>query len=254
MTDWAYDSWAPVDPANWGDARHDHWTEQDCHVDLGCGKIKKGRIGIDLRPAPGVNVIMDLNGGEVFAVAPEPNRDAAFRTPLGCGWSYQTPGRQPPYMHYSRMPLPQDAWGSAVGVPMPFVTHRGLPFADKSIKSIITHHCLEHVGAGFMPLMDDMYRVLEPGGTLRIIVPLFPSSSAVGDQDHCRYFMEDSFEAFCGTPGDQPNNCWLASFSVPYTQARFEMIDRDMTPRCAPEDHWTPKDARELRVALRAKK
>lgn len=250
MTDWSYDAWAPVDDANWGEARHDHPTEQDCHVDLGCGKIKKGRIGIDLRPAPGVNVIMDLNGGNVFAMAPAPNRSAARL--FEPGWDYFTPGSGVGYLHYPVMPLPQDAWDKTNGEPC--IISRGLPFEDNSIKSIITHHCLEHVGAGFMPLMDDIYRVLEPGGTLRIIVPLFPSSSAVSDQDHCRYFMEDSFEAFCGTPGETPQNCWLASFSVPYTQARFEMLDRDVTPRCDPADHWTAHDARELRVALKAKK
>lgn len=253
MTDWSYDAWAPVDDANWGEGRHDHPTEQDCHVDLGCGKIKKGRIGIDLRPAAGVNVIMDLNSGSVFAAAAAPNRDAAER--LDDGWRYRTPGRAgypDAYLDYWCMPLPQDAWGKTGA--MPYEILRGLPFPDNSIKSIITHHCLEHVGAGFMPLMDDIYRVLEPEGTLRIIVPLFPSSSAVGDQDHCRYFMEDSFEAFCGTPGDAPNNCWLASFSVPYTRARFEMIDKDVTARCDPREHWTPADARELRVALKAKK
>ena len=72
MTDWGYHSWQPANPANWGDARHDHPTEHDCHVDLGCGTIKKGRIGVDLRPARGVNVVMDLDKGDVFAQSPEP--------------------------------------------------------------------------------------------------------------------------------------------------------------------------------------
>lgn len=262
MIDWSYDAWAPVNEANWGEQAHAHPTEHDCHVDLGCGTIKKGRIGIDLRPAPGVNVVMDLNTGRVFGMARQPNADGAER--LGNGWRYRTPGRWSPrqggapremdYLDYPVMPLPQDSWGRTEGEPLTII--RGLPFENDSIRSIISHHALEHVGAGFIPLMDDIYRVLEPGGTFRCITPLFPSTSAVADPDHCRYFMEDTWISFCGHLGseDNPTGSWLDSFSVPYTQARFEMLDQDITPRCATADHWTNKDSREIRVALRAVK
>lgn len=227
MTDWSYEAWPPVDPANWGECRHDHPSEHDCHVDLGAGRLKKGRIAVDVRPAPGVNVVMDLSSGEVYAMAPAPGEDAVEPlVPLRGGWQ----------------------------APQPCAISWGLPFADESIRSVISHHAFEHVGPGFLSLMDDIYRVLIPDGTLRAIVPLFPSRSAVSDPDHCRYFMEDTFDSFCGTPGDTPQNCWLASFSVPYTACRFEIIDKDVTPRCAPEDHWTVNDVRELRVTLRAVK
>lgn len=196
MTDWAYDSWAPVDPANWRGARHDHPSERDCHVDLGCGTIKKGRIGIDRYPAPGVDIVMNLDALDVR-----------------------------------------------------------LPFDDDSIESIVTHHFAEHC-QHFIPLMDEVYRVLKPSGTFRLIVPLFPSSSAVADPDHRRYFMEGTMLAFCGHLGseDNPTGCWTDSFSQPYTKCRFEMLDEDMTPRCEPALHWTPMDVRELRVALRCVK
>lgn len=219
MTDWSYDAWEPVNPANWGDQRHDHWTEQDCHMDLGCGTVKKGRIGIDRYRAPGVNVVMDLDSRRLYSKAREPNQDAELAANLGA-FSF------------------------------------GLPFEDSSIESIISHHCLEHVGDGFIPLMDEVYRVLKPGGTFRAIVPLFPSHSAVADPDHKRYFMEGTFVSFCGHLGDanNPTGSWLDSFSVPYTKARFEMLDEDVTPPAAPEDQWTPRDSRELRVALRAVK
>lgn len=126
-----------------------------------------------------------------------------------------------------------------------------LPFPDSSIKSIISHHCFEHIGENFIPLMDDIYRVLEPGGVLRAITPLFPSNSAVADPDHKRMFCENTWESFCGTP----DNCWLSSFSVPYTKARFQKVHQDISPRSAnPADWWTPSDAREIRVALVANK
>lgn len=134
-----------------------------------------------------------------------------------------------------------------------------LPFEDSSIESIISHHAFEHIGPGFIPLVDEIYRVLVPGGVLRAITPLFPSWNAVSDPDHKRYFMASpnqhgevvtTWDAFCGTP----DNCWSESFSVPYARARFEKVDADYSPPVAPDLAWTPWDARELRVALRAVK
>jgi SAM-dependent methyltransferase len=200
----------------------------DPHLDIGCGTVKKGRIGIDRYPAPGVNVVMDLNTLGVGAIANEPNQDA---------------------VEYDNGP----AWAGGDELS----TARGLPFPDSSIESAISHHALEHIGDGFIPLMDEVYRVLKPGGVFRIIVPLFPSYSAVSDPDHRRYFMEGTFDAFCGHLGDDnnPTGCWLDSFSVPYTKARFERVHQDMTaPTMDPAKQWTPDDVRELRVALRAVK
>lgn len=127
-----------------------------------------------------------------------------------------------------------------------------LPFADSSIPSIITHHCFEHIGEGFIPLMDECYRVLVPDGPLRIIVPLWPSKSSLIDPDHKRFFTNQTLEYFCGNPGDGPGNCWQAGFSVPYTKARFEMGQVLCTPLEEGQDVW--ESIRELRTTLRARK
>lgn len=258
MTDWSFDAWPAIEP-KWhpGSHRADPWDTMEFHVDLGCGTVKKGRIGIDRYPAPGVNVVMDLDDGRVFAVSPEPGRAAAEW--LENGWRYRTPGRKYSgepgdqtldYLDYPDIPTgwTGTGWDYASGRSQPYTIRCGLPFEDSSIESIITHHALEHIGEGFLPLMDDIYRVLKPGGILRAIVPLFPSYAAVSDPDHCRYFMEGTFDSLCGTP----DNCWLSSFSVPYAKARFEKLDEDMTARVEPEKHWTREDAREMRVALKA--
>jgi SAM-dependent methyltransferase len=238
MTDWGYDAWAPVNPANWGELSHIHPWEHDCHVDIGCGTVKKGRIGIDRYPAAGVNVVMDLDTGCVGAIATAPNEDAE--------WPYSCPVEFGGAYGYRR----------SQGIGEIRTIAHGLPFEDGSIESIISHHCLEHIGEGFIPLMDDIYRVLKPGGTFCAITPLFPSTSAVADPDHCRYFMVDTWKVFEGHLGDEnnPTGSWLDSFSVPYTKARFELLDIDATPRCEPAKHWTDEDAREMRVALRAVK
>lgn len=224
----AYDAWPSRAHQPWegGPVRGDSpWDNYDFHVDLGCGKLPKARIGVDHYPAQGVAVECDLDKLQTFGIPDAPGNNAPFALIA------------PPHQRA--------------------VLYHGLPFATSSIRSIISHHCFEHIGEGFIPLVDEIYRVLEPGGLLRAITPLFPSTSAVADPDHRRYFMahEDSpgtWDSFCGTPGDDPNSCWLASFSVPYTKARFEKVDQDFTPQ--ENEPWSPDDARELRVALVAMK
>lgn len=216
--DWRYAAWPSGHPYDWSPAGRGDWPDDqiDFHLDLMCGRVPKGRIGVDRYPAPGVNVICDLDTLDVYGLPPYPGADA---------------------------------------VPLAGPIREGrLPFPDSSIESAISHHGCEHVGDGFIRLMDECYRVLVPGGPMRIIVPLFPSSTAVADPDHKRYFMEESFLSFCGTPGDTPNNCWLASFSVPYTKARFEITHQDCSPPTPPHLQWTPEDRREMRITLRAVK
>lgn len=216
--DWLYDAWPSGEPYDWGGtARGEHPDDNiDFHVDLGCGTVKKGRIGVDRYPAPGVNILADLNKLWTY------------------GWGPNVADDAPAYLLETGE-----------------VADLGLPFPNDSIQSIISHHAFEHIGEGFMPLMDEVYRVLKPGGILRAITPLFPSTAAVEDPDHCRYFMEGTWEAFCGWP-DVP--MWCESFSVPYTKARFELTAKDTTALMPPEKRWTPEDRREIRVTLKAQK
>ena len=223
MSDWwRYENLPSGAPYDWGTdaARGDHETDNlDFHLDLGCGTVKKARLGIDRHPAPGVDLTMDLNDLIPVGLEGRPTpTDDLFEEALLKGW-----------------------------LPKGF----GLPFPDGSIESIITHHCLEHIGDGFVNLMDECHRVLVPGGVMRIIVPLFPSRTAVEDPDHKRYFMEGTFETFCGTAD---GSHWHESFSVPYTTCRFEMTHKDMTSEedaGGPTGLWGPDGAREIRVALR---
>jgi SAM-dependent methyltransferase len=243
----AYDAWPSLEPYRWDNTNRGDspWDNLDFHVDLGCGKVKKARIGVDRFPAEGVNVVADLDaagagrdrfgwpepGIVTYGIAPEAGADADLR------------GFEPGSGYHAR----------------PFLVG-GLPFETGSIESIITHHALEHLSApALIGLIDECYRVLVPGGVLRAIVPLFPSYSAVSDPDHKTYFLADetgsTFDTFCGTPGDTPQNCFHASFSVPYMRARFEKVDQDITARTPDATKWwTTEDARELRVALRAVK
>jgi predicted SAM-dependent methyltransferase len=139
---------------------------------------------------------MDLNTGEIYEWNIENEKDIYYDLELD--WENG---------HYSK--------------------HGILPFPDSSIESVVTHHCLEHIGEGFVPLIDDVYRVLKPGGIFRIIVPIFPSMAMYEDQDHKRLFGPDSFITFTGSE-DEPH--WHEAFAQPYTKARFAEHIVDYTP------------------------
>lgn len=222
---WHYDQLPSCEPYDWGGSHRgdSEYDNIDFHVDLGCGKLKKGRLGIDHFAAPGItDLTIDFE---------------TLWLPAGRRWRGASVEAV-------------DIWGKTQEQYRESGQGAGsLPFPDDSIESIVSHHCLEHVGDGFLRLMDECYRVLKPGGILRIIVPLFPSRTAVEDPDHRRMFMTGTFDSFCGT---KDGDCWLESFSVPYTDCRFEMVDKDYTKKLEdPAQWWGEEDARELRVALR---
>lgn len=235
---WHYENLESRVPCDWSPAtRGDREYDQlDFHLDIGCGTVPKARLGIDRFAAPGVDLLVDLEW--LLPAKPQP---IAHQPEGVVGMTAEERAL------YTKT---QDLYGM-LGWQIyeeEKEYFRGLPFPDNSIESIISHHCLEHVRDGFIFLMDECYRVLKPGGIFRIIVPLFPSYSAIADPDHKRYFLEGVFETFCGTrDGDH----WMESFSVPYTKCRFEMVDEDISPPTPGVDQWTPKDAREMRVALR---
>jgi SAM-dependent methyltransferase len=225
LTWYDYDSLESGWPYDWSPAtKHDHPDDQiDFHIDLGAGRVPKGRISIDRNA--NADVLMDLNTLHIIE-CPGPRTIQHPHYPEGmfCDWR---------------------------------VT-KALPFPENSIKSIISHHCLEHIGDGFIRLMDECYRVLEPGGKFRIIVPLFPSFNAVCDPDHSRYFCVNSFDSFCHEAGPEIPH-WHESFADPYTKARFKLTAKDYTAAPTLAELGEPVNvtlddlfdvAREMRITL----
>lgn len=68
-------------------------------------------------------------------------------------------------------------WVNIDGWPFPgvdFTTdlRQPLPFGDAACQLIFTEHVFEHIDAGFrLPVLREFRRILQPGGTLRIVVP-----------------------------------------------------------------------------------
>ena len=76
------------------------------------------------------------------------------------------------------------------------VEHEQLPLATNSVSHIIAHHVLEHVGANFLNLIQDMYRVSEPDAEWDIKFPHFRSDLQHMDPTHKRSLTVDQFMLF----------------------------------------------------------
>lgn len=88
------------------------------------------------------------------------------------------------------------------------------PFADNSVDEVHFYHVLEHLDDPIAKL-EEIHRVLRPGGVLHMRVPHFSSNGAFTDITHKRPFSYFSFDCF--QEGD------YHSF---YTKARFVIIGR----------------------------
>jgi predicted SAM-dependent methyltransferase len=74
------------------------------------------------------------------------------------------------------------------------------PFPDGSANGVRASHVLEHIPAGTdrIFVFNEAHRVLAPGGTFEVIVPLFPTWQALADPTHVSYWVEESFAYFDG--------------------------------------------------------
>ena len=83
-----------------------------------------------------------------------------------------------------------------------------IPFADASFDYLTAYDFIEHVPrvlyaparrAPFVELMNEIDRVLKPGGVLLAVTPAFPFTRAFQDPTHVNIITEDTFPAyFCG--------------------------------------------------------
>jgi len=90
------------------------------------------------------------------------------------------------------------------------------PWSDDSVEEIKMHDVLEHLD-DFMKAMEEIYRILAPGGRCHISVPYWNSWSAHADPTHKRGFHEVTFKFFDSTSP----YCQKRPY---YTNARFKLI------------------------------
>lgn len=119
---------------------------QGLRLDLGCGKNKKaGFVGVDREAFEGVDRVLDL---------------VAYRRP-------------PPVAPGQRLLL---------GGPPEF---EAWPWPDASVSEVHCSHFIEHLDAEERAhFVNELYRVLAPGGKATIIAPSWSSGRALGDPTH----------------------------------------------------------------------
>jgi ubiquinone/menaquinone biosynthesis C-methylase UbiE len=69
------------------------------------------------------------------------------------------------------------------------------PFKDNEFDEILAYSILEHVD-DLVKTMDELYRILKPGGKLDIIAPHYNGPGAWGNPTHRRTFTYQSFLYF----------------------------------------------------------
>ena len=93
---------------------------------------------------------------------------------------------------------------------------RPLPFAESCADRVVLEHVLEHV-AEPVRLIEEIYRILKPGGVLQVEVPYFAHPDAFRDPTHRRFFTWGSFDYF--VEGVKP---------AEYTKVNFRYIGRKL--------------------------
>ena len=85
-----------------------------------------------------------------------------------------------------------------------------IPYPDDSFGSVSAYDFIEHVPRlltapdgrstffPFVNLMNEVWRVLAPGGKLYALTPAFPSPAAFVDPTHVNFITARSHEYFCG--------------------------------------------------------
>jgi len=69
------------------------------------------------------------------------------------------------------------------------------PFKDDEFEYILADSVIEHLD-DFVKTMEELYRILKPGGELFIVVPFHKHHTAWGDPTHKRAFSEITFKYF----------------------------------------------------------
>ncbi|MDP2655099.1 MAG: methyltransferase domain-containing protein [bacterium] len=93
-----------------------------------------------------------------------------------------------------------------------------LPFADNSFNEILCQDILEHVE--YIPILKDIYRILVPGGSVRIRVPHFTSRNNYTDPTHKKRFSVSTFDYFA-----KNTYIWIRKRGEFYFEFAFDRLE-----------------------------
>ena len=107
---------------------------------------------------------------------------------LGCGSDYRQD-----FINVDRIPGKVDVLCDLNFIPY--------PFSADSISTIEMRHVMEHMHQ-IRPVMDELWRILMPGGKLVICVPHFTHFQALTHPEHYHAFHYNSFSMFTPQAGE----------------------------------------------------
>lgn len=87
------------------------------------------------------------------------------------------------------------------------------PFDASSVEKVYLDNTLEHLDSP-IAVMEELYRIVIPGGKIKVIVPYFRSVSAFTDPTHKHFFSVESFSYY------DPDHFFCQRYD--YTLARFK--------------------------------
>ena len=74
---------------------------------------------------------------------------------------------------------------------------RGLPFDDDSVDEIYSENFLEHLPQGeCIWMMNEMHRIMKPGGMAKHVVPIAGSTNFFQDPTHTAHWVQETFTYF----------------------------------------------------------
>jgi SAM-dependent methyltransferase len=135
-----------------------------------------------------------------------------------------------------------------------------IPLADKSVDTVSAFDLLEHIPRSwpsnsgeyrnpFIEIMNEIHRVLKPGGVFLAVTPAFPSPQAFQDPTHVNIISEETISYF-------DENAWATTLGYGYT-GRFSKVHQSWLRGSGPylgrfPDHFSPNDwERNSRIVYR---
>ena len=113
------------------------------------------------------------------------------------------------------------------------------PWDNDSFDEIVANNLLEHLD-NFLLAMEEIYRILKPGGLVKLSVPYWNSCSRYIDPTHKIGFHEDTFKFF------DPSSHYCQERHY-YTKARFSIVKETFVIMPFYPYFWIPKTS-ELKV------
>ena len=95
------------------------------------------------------------------------------------------------------------------------------PFEDSSVQEVLMFNTLEHL-ADTIGTMEELHRILIPGGLVKIQTPYYNSYGAFTDPTHKRFFSEETMDYFTCDGATR-----LSAYNY-YSKARFEVVSREL--------------------------